>query len=72
MQKRDSNQHSVPDNTPDRSIPDPKLPGEGDENIIKGANQQDQLDQLKPAEGDDKASNKLGSPPLKNDGEGNS
>jgi hypothetical protein len=65
MQKRDSNQYNVPHNKPEGSVSNPKLPGEEDENIIKGAHQQDQLDKLKPSEEEDKAANKIGSPPLK-------
>lgn len=68
MQKKDSNQYNVPDNRPKGKVSNPKMPGEGDENIVKGANQQDQLDKLQPSKEEDKAANKIGSPPLKEEG----
>ena len=70
MQKKDSNQYNVPDNKPDDKMSKPKLPGEEDENIIKGAHQQDQLDKLQPSKEEDKAANKIGSPPLKEEQKG--
>ena len=68
MQKKDSNQYNVPDNRPKGKESEPKLPGEEDEDIIKGANQQDQLDKFQPSKEEDRAPNQIGSPPLKEEG----
>jgi len=70
MGTQDSNQYSKPDNTPKRDRPEPKMPGkEEDKGIIRGANQQDQLDKLQPEKGEKKAPRDSGSEPVKDAGE---
>ena len=69
MAPKESDPHRTPGNTPDRKTADPKLPGEEDEDIRKGAQQEDQLDKLHPDEGDDKAPGKIGSEPVNDSGE---
>lgn len=68
QQKKDSNRYNVPDNKPKGNHSKPRLPREEDENIIKGANQQDQLDKRRPSKEEDKAPNQIGSPPLRDEG----
>jgi hypothetical protein len=67
METEESNQHTEPGNTPRGTSAKPKLPGE-EGAIVQGAKQTDQLDKLKPENGDKKAPNKAGSPPLKQAG----
>lgn len=68
MKPDDSNQYNRPENAPKGTSSSAKLPGEESENIIKGAKQEDQLEGLQPKMEDEKAANKIGSPPVKEPG----
>lgn len=72
MSTQDGNQWNAPENKPKGKGSDPKLPGEGGEDLIrKGARQEDQLDTLKPGPEDEKAPTQAGSPPAGHVDQGN-
>lgn len=64
MKDRDNQQFSTPQDKPKPGNKGPQLPGdENEKNIRSGAEQEDQLEHLKPQVEDEKAANKLGTPP---------
>ena len=64
METKDNEQYSAPQNKPKPQSAEPQLPGDEREQAIRsGAEQEDQLEKLKPGDEDDKAPNELGSPP---------
>ncbi|WP_207420471.1 hypothetical protein [Desertivirga brevis] len=64
MKKQDGEQYNIP-GQPDKGKPDPHLPTDDEKNAIRsGAKNEDQLEQLKPQGGDDKAAGEVGSPPV--------
>lgn len=66
MNTQDGNQWNKPESKPKGQGSKPKLPGRADEtDIRKGAQQEDQLESLKPLNEEDKAPNQVGSPPVK-------
>jgi hypothetical protein len=68
MKPQDLKKHREPANKPRGSSSTPKLPGEESEDIIKGAKQEDQLEKLQPKRDEERASNAIGSPPVKQAG----
>lgn len=65
MKTQDGNQWNAPENKPKGKGSEAKLPGEEKNDIRSGAQQQDQLDKLKPEKEEDRAPNEIGSPPAK-------